>query len=107
MPPCAALLCERTGWTLEMTPTDTPLSAAASAARWPARPAPITRTSCFGMRRGGVYSGGQSTAQRPPDRVNRHNPAQDAVSVHRHHGPEASQSLVREQRLERVLELGA
>ncbi len=45
IPPCAALEWERTGWTLLMIPTDTPCSAAARAARWPARPAPITRTS--------------------------------------------------------------
>src|SRR4051794_1226324 len=48
MPPCAAFECERTGWTLLMIPTDTPSSAAARAARCPARPAPITSTSCVG-----------------------------------------------------------
>src|SRR5437763_14121534 len=48
MPPCAAFECERTGWTFDKIPTETPSSAAASAARWPARPAPITRTSCVG-----------------------------------------------------------
>src|SRR5215211_7619850 len=48
MPPWAALEWERTGWTLLMIPTDTPSSAAASAARCPARPAPITRTSWEG-----------------------------------------------------------
>src|SRR4051794_5275196 len=55
IPPWAAFECERTGWTLEMIPTDTPASAAARAARWPARPAPMTRTSCWGMRGAGVY----------------------------------------------------
>src|SRR4051794_1294953 len=49
MPPCAALECERTGWTFETIPTDTPCSAAASAARCPASPAPITSTSCLGI----------------------------------------------------------
>src|SRR3954467_10758990 len=48
MPPWAALECERTGWTLDRIPTDTPSSAAARAARWPARPAPITSTSWDG-----------------------------------------------------------
>src|SRR4051794_16011959 len=48
MPPWAALEWERTGWTLLMIPTDTPSSAAARAARWPASPAPITRTSWDG-----------------------------------------------------------
>ncbi len=81
IPPCAALECERTGWTLERMPTDTPSSAAARAARMPARPAPITRTSCWGIRSsGGVRTsgaaarsscrqrgGGQSTAATPGD----------------------------------------
>ena len=48
IPPWAALECERTGWTLLTMPTDTPSSAAARAALCPARPAPITRTSCVG-----------------------------------------------------------
>src|SRR3954447_22102146 len=51
MPPAAATECERTGWTLLMIATDAPASAAASAARWPARPAPRMRTSCAGMYR--------------------------------------------------------
>ena len=55
IPPWAALECERTGWTLEMIPTDAPASAAARAARWPARPAPMTRTSCEG-KAGRSYS---------------------------------------------------
>src|SRR5215212_5561529 len=38
-----------------MIPTEAPASAAARAARWPARPAPMTSTSCCGMRRA-VYS---------------------------------------------------
>src|SRR5436305_14753402 len=50
MPPAAALECERTGWTLLMIATVAPASAAASAARWPARPAPMMRTSWLGMR---------------------------------------------------------
>ena len=49
MPPAAALECERTGWTLLMIATVAPARAAASAARWPARPAPMIRTSCAGM----------------------------------------------------------
>ncbi len=48
MPPWAALEWERTGWTLLMIPTETPSSAAARAARWPASPAPITSTSWVG-----------------------------------------------------------
>src|SRR3954463_1508293 len=35
-----------------MMPTDAPSSAAARAARCPARPAPMTRTSCWGIREG-------------------------------------------------------
>src|SRR3954454_24334876 len=49
MPPAAALECERTGWTLLMMPTVAPDQAAASAARCPARPAPMIRTSYEGM----------------------------------------------------------
>ena len=52
MPPAAALECERTGWTLDMMATAAPVRAAASAARWPASPAPMMRTSCAGM--GGI-----------------------------------------------------
>ena len=33
IPPWAAFECERTGWTLETIPTETPCSAAARAAR--------------------------------------------------------------------------
>src|SRR5215208_730931 len=51
MPPAAALECERTGWTLLMIATVAPERAAASAARWPARPAPMINTSCEGMAR--------------------------------------------------------
>src|SRR5664280_136139 len=50
MPPAAATECERTGWTLLMIATVAPSSAAASAARWPASPAPMINTSCCGMR---------------------------------------------------------
>src|SRR3712207_3899020 len=49
MPPAAATECERTGCTLLRMATDAPASAAARAARWPARPAPMMRTSCAGM----------------------------------------------------------
>src|SRR5919199_5361890 len=51
MPPAAALECERTGWTLLMIATVAPAWAAARAARCPARPAPMMRTSCEGMSR--------------------------------------------------------
>src|SRR3954451_24817841 len=63
MPPWAAFECERTGWTFDRIPTDAPASAAARAARWPARPAPITRTSWSGMGRRRFYS----EFGRPPD----------------------------------------
>src|SRR4051812_27711158 len=56
MPPAAALECERTGWTLDMIATVAPAWAAASAARWPARPAPMIRTSCDGMARESIQS---------------------------------------------------
>src|SRR5215210_7468772 len=59
MPPAAALECDRTGWTLLMIATVAPALAAASAARWPARPAPMISTSCAGM-------GAQSIGARLP-----------------------------------------
>src|SRR6476659_4632363 len=76
MPPAAALECERTGWTLLKMATVAPASAAASAARWPARPAPMMRTSCAGMVGESIERGGQSvygaasagTAGNPPTR---------------------------------------
>ncbi len=49
MPPAAATECERTGWTLLTIATLEPACAAARAARWPARPAPMINTSCDGM----------------------------------------------------------
>src|SRR5258707_7952659 len=49
MPPAAATECERTGWTLLMIATLAPCCAAARAARCPARPAPMIKTSCAGM----------------------------------------------------------
>src|SRR3954467_5153159 len=51
MPPAAATECERTGWTLDMMATVAPASAAASAARCPASPAPMISTSWEGMGR--------------------------------------------------------
>src|SRR3970282_2091122 len=65
MPPCAAPLWERTGWTFEITATSAPRARASSAARIPASPAPTTRTSRFttlGKRGGaGTLSGSVST----------------------------------------------
>src|SRR5215213_4437758 len=90
-----------------MIPTDAPCSAAASAARWPARPAPITRTSCFGMRRWPVYSRGQGPAQCPLDRVDRHDSAEHALPVDGHHGTEPAEALVGQERLQRILETRA
>ena len=49
IPPAAALECERTGWTLLMIATVAPALAAARAARCPASPAPMMRTSWDGM----------------------------------------------------------
>src|SRR3954447_24199516 len=49
MPPAAATECERTGWTLLMIATVAPASAAARAARCPARPAPMISTSWEGI----------------------------------------------------------
>src|SRR3954466_13628486 len=79
MPPWAAFECERTGWTFDKIPTDTPSSAAASAARWPASPAPITSTSCVGKARGSLR---RARPESPSPLVRRDDPAQHAVAVH-------------------------
>ena len=82
MPPAAATECERTGWTLLMIATVAPASAAARAARWPARPAPMIRTSWAGMpvesirrraarRPGGPSAPAEAAEQRPADLVER------------------------------------
>src|SRR3954449_3851943 len=57
MPPWAAFEWERTGWTLERIPTETPSSAAASAARCPASRAQIRGTSCGGKARASLWDG--------------------------------------------------
>ena len=46
-----------------MIPTDAPASAAARAARWPASPAPITKTSCCGIGARVYVSGGGTPAE--------------------------------------------
>src|SRR5690242_11115057 len=46
MPPWAAFECERTGCTFEIIATSAPICCAWIAARMPARPPPMTRTSC-------------------------------------------------------------
>src|SRR5829696_317076 len=105
MPPAAALECERTGWTLDMIATVAPALAAASAARWPARPAPMMRTSWVGTG-GPVYSGRRSGRREPRlqgagDLLERHDAAQAPVGVDGHERALAAQGLAREQRLER------
>src|SRR3954469_16682549 len=128
MPPCAAFECERTGWTLARMPTDTPSSAAASAARCPARPAPITSTSWEGILLTGLLAGGpaaaivwqavfRSTCGGPEPRsgeprgglegsrdlLDRHDAAQHAVAVDGHDRAQSLERLGAEQRLERLV----
>src|SRR5215208_2745097 len=103
MPPAAALECDRTGWTLDMTATVAPARAAASAARCPARPAPMIRTSWVGTGRR-VYcqtaSGRrQPRLQRARDLLERDHPAQAAVGVDGHERALAAQRLAGQQRL--------
>src|ERR1700691_6622013 len=88
MPPAAATECERTGGTLLMIATLAPVSAAARAARCPARPAPIIKTSCAGMAPWGVrrrlrdgLSPGDSITRAL--RTARHRPAGAAGAVRR------------------------
>src|SRR5687768_6946219 len=102
MPPWAAFECERTGWTFEMMPTEAPASAAASAARWPARPAPMTRTSCRGISCAAslcALSRGRRL-QGPAHTVGGDDSAQAPVGVDGHERPEPGQALSSEEGLE-------
>src|SRR3954465_12407442 len=130
MPPAAATERDRTGCTLLMIATDAPSSAAARAARWPARPAPMIRTSCAGMgrqlyravRRGGPAPGTGVTApsqggagraggghgragprpgERPAHLVERHDAAEALLAVNDHQRAEAAQALGSDQLLDR------
>src|SRR2546423_6731425 len=125
MPPWAAFECERTGWTLETIPTETPFSAAASAARWPASPAPITKTSCLGMVEPRSYSEARDgrpvapsgcrrvrgcraaarerAAERPADLLGGDHAQQPPIGIHRHQRPKAAQGVVAQKRLERLV----
>src|SRR4051794_37953043 len=103
MPPAAATECERTGWTLLMIATVAPLSAAARAARWPARPAPMIRTSWAGMRPGLYKPSGDSGRQGAADLLDGHDPAEHALGVDRHQRAEVGQAGAAEQRLERLV----
>src|SRR5436309_10452499 len=96
-----------------MIPTDTPCSAAASAARWPARPAPITKTSWSGTGRsyksrpcGRLGGAGGTRNLRPqcsPDRVDRQHASDVALGVRGDQGAEAPQRLVAEHGFERIV----
>src|SRR5437588_159982 len=99
MPPAAATECDRTGWTLLMIATVTPSFAAARAARWPARPAPMIRTSCSGMSRRTLYA--RRRRQRSPDLPERDHAAQKTLGVDGDHGAEPPQALGAEKGLER------
>src|SRR5207249_2887749 len=129
MPPAAATECERTGWTLLMIATLAPARAAARAARWPARPAPIIKTSCAGIGRSELSCSEGRCAEdsitrlagpalellaAPPHRSRcrpqrsahprqRDDALQHAVGVDRHHRTEAAEALGAEQRLERIV----
>src|SRR5204862_7594693 len=87
MPPAAATECERTGWTLLMIATVAPASAAASAARCPANPAPMIRTSWDGIGANPTRRGAGSASRRHGDRaahlLGRDHPAQEVLAVDR------------------------
>src|SRR5207237_10554600 len=114
IPPWAAFECERTGWTLLTMPTLTPASAAARAARCPASPAPITKTSWSGTSRSYIErrsraaaldsgSGrihGTGRAQRLADGVHGEHPSDPSVCVGGDQCSEASKRLVPEHRPE-------
>src|SRR3954453_4494714 len=104
MPPWAAFEWERTGWTLDRIPTETPCSAAASAARCPARPAPITSTSCVGKARASLWEPVSRPLsgrfERAPDLIGRDDPAQDTLGVNGHDCAQLCQAVCLEHRLE-------
>src|SRR5215216_127772 len=106
MPPAAATECERTGWTLDRIATVAPASAAARAARWPARPAPMMRTSCSGIEapsggRTGPYTfasrGPSARRERgrdgAPDLLERDHAGEHPVAVHGHERTQGAQPL--------------
>src|SRR3954452_13140033 len=99
IPPAAATECERTGWTLLMIATVAPSSAAARAARWAARPAPMMRTSWEGMREN-LISMPRRGADRPPDLLDRHHAAQEVLAVEGEDRAQAAQGRLGEQILE-------
>src|SRR6185436_11704034 len=99
MPPAAATECERTGWTLLMIATVAPSSAAARAARWPARPAPMMRTSWEGMA-GNLISMPGGGGDRPPHLLDRHHAAEEVLPIEREDRAEAAQRGLGEQILE-------
>src|SRR5437763_11493910 len=103
MPPAAATECDRTGWTLLMIATVDPLSAAARAARWPARPAPMIRTSWAGMRPGLYKPSGGGCRQGAADLFDGDDPAEHALGVDRHQRAEVAEARLAEQRLERLV----
>src|SRR3990172_746214 len=55
----AATLCERAGWSFVTMATSAPRARASRAADAPARPPPITTTSCFGMESASRNGGSQ------------------------------------------------
>src|SRR6267378_305179 len=110
-----------------MIPTVAPASAAARAARWPARPAPMIRTSWLGISGADPIRPRGTDAvrepdhrlrrqalgtrrlrcdrglQRAPDLLDRDDPAQDPARIHGHQRAVAAQRLRAEQCLERVV----
>src|SRR4051794_10783865 len=120
MPPAAATECERTGWTLLMIATVAPASAAARAARWPASPAPMIRTSWDGMGRRTLFqpapgrrpgsgpwptsaSGAESAAQL----VHGDDALKHALPVDGEDRAQPAQSLRAQQRLQRLVRADA
>src|SRR3954468_17460983 len=115
MPPAAATECERTGWTLLMSATVAPASAAASAARWPANPAPMIRTSCAAIDLS-LYRATPAARSAPrrlrrvsrrgrregaTDLLDGHHAAQAVVAIDDHQGSERAQTLGAQEVLDR------
>src|SRR5579875_2548640 len=109
MPPAAATEWDRTGWTLLMIPTLAPDCAAARAARCPASPAPIIKTSCSGIctrlynRRPLPCCAAPLGTERRLQPRQRQHPLHHPVAVDRHQPSPALDPLAAQDLLDRLL----
>src|SRR3954470_12350464 len=100
IPPAAATEWLRTGWTFDRIATVAPARAAARAARWPARPAPMMSTSWAGILPGLYYElpcgsddrAGRRAGQRAGDLLDGDHAAEHPLGVDRQQRAELAQA---------------